>query len=354
MNAWQRLLFVFTAATHDELVLQLQYSLVERQILRGKLAQRINIEPHEKQRLIRFGKPLGSALKELIAIVSYRTFQRWLQPPSSTSPTRRIGRPPTAEEIRALVLRMARENAWGYTRILGELKKLGLACISRSTVVNILKAEGLETGPKRGEATWRDFIQRHASTLWACDFFSKKIWTTSGLVDCFVLFFIHVGSRRVYVGGLTTNPTHAWVAEQATNFTQHAAQQATKPTHLIRDLDGKFGPGFDVALKAAGIEPVPVGPRKPVLNAFAERFVLSIKSECLDHFIVLGEAHLKYLVSEFVDGSYNCTRPHQGLGNVPLAESYEPPLPQQPTRAQEVLCKERLGGLLKSYHLQAA
>jgi hypothetical protein len=123
---------------------------------------------------------------------------------------------------------------------------------------------------------------------------------------------------------------------------------------VIRDLDGKYSPDFDAALRAASIEPVPVGPRKPVLNAFAERFVLTIKSECLNHFVVLGEDHLRYLVDEFVDGHYNRTRPHQGVGNLPLAEGYEPPTPQAPSRAKEVLCEQRLGGLLKHYHLAAA
>src|SRR5207249_3046949 len=162
----------------------------------------------------------------------------------------------------------------------------GLAPISVSTVRNILKAEGLASGPQRGQGTWHEFIQRHAATLWACDFFTKKMWTMTGLVDCFVLFFIHVGTRRVYVAGLTTKPTHAWVAEQARNFALHAAQQSAKAAYLIRDLDSKFGPGFGAVLLESGITPIAVGPRKPLLNAFAERFVLSAKSECLDHFMV--------------------------------------------------------------------
>ena len=201
--------------------------------------------------------------------------------PSKHSKRRRLhklGRPATPAELRELVLRLASENAWGYKRIHGELKKLGLDSICVSTIRNILKEAGLETAPGRGQGTWRDFLQRHAATLWACDFFTKKIWSMFGPVDCFVLFFIHLESRRVYIAGLTTNPTHAWVAQQAESFCQHATSQPDKPAYLIRDLDGKFGPSFDATLKAHGIKPVPVGPRKPLLNSVAERWVLSIKT----------------------------------------------------------------------------
>ena len=110
------------------------------------------------------------------------------------------------DEIRELVLKLARENSWGYSRILGELKKLGVPKICRPTLVNILKAEGLDTGPKRGEGTWDEFIRRHAETLVACDFFSKTVFTANGFVQMFILFFIHVATRRVHLGGVSANP----------------------------------------------------------------------------------------------------------------------------------------------------
>jgi putative transposase len=137
------------------------------------------------------GKPLGPAINEPISIVSPRTFLRWLpaevRPPGRRTGPLRPGRPRTAEAIRELVVRLAGENAWGYTRILGELKKLGVRAICRSTVVNILRREGLDPGPQRGEDTWDDFLRRHAATLWACDFFAKPVWTFRGLVEVYVL-----------------------------------------------------------------------------------------------------------------------------------------------------------------------
>ena len=296
---WQSLFLLLGQATDSKLAPMLQYALVENKILRRKLPKGISVTSAERQRLLRFAKPIGVAIKQILSIVSYGTFRRWLQRPPATCPRQLTGRPLTVEAIRELVLRLARENpTWGYPRLHGELAKLGLASICESTIRNILKAEGIEPAPKRGEGTWHDFIHRNAATLWACDFFTKKICTMTGFVDCFILFFIHVGSRRVYVAGLTTNPTRAWVAEQAKNFAAHVSQQSEKPTHLLRDLDSKFGPGFDAALKERGIKPVPIGPRKPLMNSIAERFVLTIKSKCLDHFIVFGEGHLCQLAAE--------------------------------------------------------
>jgi hypothetical protein len=123
------------------------------------------------------------------------------------------GRPRTSDEVRELVLRLARETGWGYTR-LGELKKLGERKISRATVLNILRANGLEPGPKRGEGTWDEFLKRHASTLWACDYFSKRVWTPKGLVEMFVLFFIQVGSLRLHLAGITAQPDAVWMASR--------------------------------------------------------------------------------------------------------------------------------------------
>jgi putative transposase len=171
---------------------------------------------------------------------------------------------------------------------LGELKKLGVRKISRSTVVNILRQAGLDPGPKRGKGTWDEFIKRHAKTLWACDFFSKKVWTCRGLVDVFVLFFLHVGSRKVFVAGVTAHPDRAWVVQQARNFLLHTGEQADKPEYLLRDFDSKFMPEFDAVLQSEGVTVKRVGPRVPLMNALAERWVLSVRRECLDHFLGFG------------------------------------------------------------------
>jgi putative transposase len=246
---------------------------------------------------------------------------------------------------------LARENDWGYTRILGELKKLGARKICRSTVVNILRRHGLDPRPRHGEETWDEFVRRHAQTIWACDFFSKHVWTTRGRVEVYVLFFIHLGSRRVFLAGVSPNPDRAWVQQQAGNFALHGAEQACKPAMLLRDNDQKFGPEFDAVLEAEGVDVHRVGPRAPNMNAVAERFVQCVKVECLDRIIVFGEGHLRYLLDEFVTHYHQC-RPHQGIDNVTPAGPAPPePAPLDP---RHVVCQERLGGLLKHYARRAA
>lgn len=350
MTDWLPAFFLMLAkATDRELARQIHYLKTENRILRDKLPKRITVTAQERQRLLKYGKPLGAAIHALITIVSPRTFTRWLN--GETTPAKNgkpagPGRPKTPDDIRDLVLRLARENAWGYTRILGELKKLGVRKICRSTIIKILKDNGLDPGPRRGEGTWDDFIKRHATTLWACDFFSKKVWTMTGLVDVFVLFFIHVGSRRVHVVGMTANPDRAWMVQQARNMAMIFDQETVKPKYLLRDRDSKFVKEFDAILVSEGIEVTPVGVRAPNQNAVAERFVLSVKRECLDHFVVFGEAHLRHILSEYLI-YYHQHRPHQGLDNQPLSRTEL--VPSIVGSLGEVVCQERLGGLLRHY-----
>jgi putative transposase len=188
--------------------------------------------------------------------------------------TRTPRRPRTELDWRDLVLRLTRENAWGYTRILGELKKLGHGRICRSTVVNILKEVGLDPGPKRGENTGSEFIALHAATLWQCDFFSHKVLTWNGWRDYFVLAFIHVGSRRVFVSSATRKPNADWVGLQAVAFVKHLAEVGRSPakTLLFRDRDGKYSPPFDDALKTADVKVHKTPVRAPNMNAFIERW----------------------------------------------------------------------------------
>lgn len=343
------LLASLARATDRELARQVQYLKVENRILRDMLPRRLTITSRERQRLLKFGKALGAALKDIIGIVSPRTFRRWLQgenKPERATPRKQRGRPRTPADIRELILRLARENSWGYTRIHGELKKLGVR-VSRSTVANTLREAGLDPGPRRGEGTWDDFIQRHLETLWACDFFSTKVWTMRGLVEIFVLFFIHLGSRRVHLAGITAHPDSAWMAQQARNVALFFAEQPQRPRYLLRDRDSKFTRQFDSILASEGLKVTPVGPRAPNLNAFAERWVRSIKEECLGHFIVFGEAHLRHLVTSYVE-YYNQFRPHQGLGNRPLTAPAEAAASAAASPGA-IVCEARLGGLLRHY-----
>lgn len=187
MCGWiQSFLLMLSTASDKELARMVEYLQEENRILRSKLPKRITVTPQERRRLVRLGKKLGSKIRDLITIVSPRTFLRWVH--GESKPSGRVGQPGRKrkpDEIRELVIRLARENNWGYTRILGELKTLGIHSISRNTVKNILREEGLDPGPKRGKGTWDEFIKIHASTLWVCDFFTKPVWSMMGKVEMY-------------------------------------------------------------------------------------------------------------------------------------------------------------------------
>jgi putative transposase len=351
----QPLLLLLARVTDRQLAAAVQYLKVENEILRTRLPRRLTITTQEKQRLLKFGRPLGPRVRDFVSIVTPRTFLRWLNgdPPRTrtAAPPRPPGRPRTPEDLRDLVLRLARETGWGYSRILGELKKLGLGSICRSTVVNILKEAGLDPGPKRGEHTWAEFLAVHAATLWQCDFFTHKVLTWAGWRDCFVLAFIHVGTRRVFVCPCARKPDAAWVERQAATFVGHLAAIGQSPadTILFRDRDGNYAPPFDDALRAACVDVRKAPARRPHIMAFIERWGQSMWVECLDRMLALGETHLNHIVRSFVD-HYNTERPHQSLGNRPLPESGEPDPPLLPFPDRGVVCEQRLGGLLKHYH----
>jgi putative transposase len=286
-----------------------------------------------------------------VTIVSPRTFSRWLAGDAKPRPKpdtgRKPGRPRTPEDVRALVLRLGQETGWGYTRILGELRKLGVRNISRQTVVNILKEAGLDPSPERRRGTWADFCKRHAATLWACDFLGVKSVTAIGVVDLYLLAFIHIGSRRAFVSGITAHPDAAWVTQQARNATMQFAEWELPASHLLIDHDTKFVPGFDAVFAAEETEVKRVGPCAPNLNAHVERFIQTLRVELLDHFIVGSERHLRHLVTEYL-AHYNGERPHQGIGNVPLTSTGPDP-PEPLPFPSAVVCHERLGGLTKHY-----
>lgn len=344
-------LLLLAQAKDQDLHNYVQFLKAENEVLHAKLPKRITCTPEDRQLLLKGGKPLGAAIKNLISIVSPRTWSRWLKddeaPPQPVSEGRRgVGRPATPTELQELILRMACDNGWGYSRILGELKKLGLDSICRTTVKNILREHGFNTRPVRGQSTWGDFINRHKKTLWACDFFTKKIWTMTGMVEMYVLFFINVDSRRVHVAGMTAHPDRQWMIQQARNLSMFFADESVKPRFLVRDWDTKFVSEFDTILQADDIEIIRLPFRAPNLNAYAERWVQSVKSECLDHFMVFGEDHLRHLLKEYL-AYYHAERPHQAKDNLPLLGRRSENVPF--ARTAELVCEERLGGLLKHY-----
>jgi putative transposase len=357
-NIYRSLLLILAGATQRELARYVRYLKTENEILRSKLPARVVVTPRERNRLIRFAAKLGRGLNELVTIVHPDTLRRWIReerkgrkPP----PTKR-GRRPTAEQIRRLILKLAKDNGWGYTRILGELRKLCIRSVCRNTVKNILRANGIDTGPKRGLGTWDEFIKIHVATLWQCDFFTKRIVTPKGLRDAFVLVFLHVQTRRVFVTPATLHPNEAWVKEQAAAFLKHAKKAKLGADIVMHDRDGKFTATFDEVLKAGGLRVQRTPYRSPNTVAFVERFIQTIKYECLHFFVVFGERHLNYLIDSYI-AHYHEERPHQGLDNeLPVRRGYRRKTVDEPSSVplSEIGCKHRLGGLLKHYYSKAA
>jgi putative transposase len=340
------LLALIASASDCHLRRQVRYLKEENLILRARIPKQVHTRREERDRLLKFGLPLGPAIEELISIVTPSTFYRWRREAKRGKPS--VSKPRGKSQIlRDLVLKIARETGFGYTKILGELRSLGISRICRQTVKNILKQENIEPSPKRRRGTWDDYLKAHAETLWACDFFTKRAVTARGIVDLYVLVFMHLESREVVVSKSTRKPNSAWVVEQAQSFVRQTDHREHRPTILIHDRDTKFSDDFRSTLKDAGVECKKLPVRSPNLNARVERFVQTIKTECLDHFIAFGQDHLDYLVGEFVE-HYNEARPRSHRNHRPPRE--QTPVHQWETiRLEEVVCRERLGGVIKSH-----
>lgn len=341
------LFLVLMQATHAELARQVEYLRAENRILRAKLPRHITVTTQERRTLLELGRRVGTALRDLITIVHYDTFRRWAREQRRPQGPRRPGRPRKPEQLRRLVVRIASETGWGYARIHGELRKLGITDISHSTIATILKEAGLRPGPSRRSGSWDRFLRAHAETLWACDYFSKVAVTPRGLRTCYVLFFMHIQTRRVIACPATERADSAWSARQVAAFVDGARRQGfTAPGIVVHDNDTKLGGGFDGALAARGWRPKRIRVRAPKLNGYAERWVGSVKRECLDHFVCFGRRHLDHLVAEYLE-HYHAERPHKGLGNLRPCET------GPPATEGEVVCRERLGGVLRHYERAA-
>lgn len=214
--------------------------------------------------------------------------------------------------------------------------------MARSTIAKALKDHGVPPSPER-PTSWRTFLKAHANVIAATDFFTADVWTARGLVTHYVLFVIHHASRLVEIAGITPNPDAEFMAQVARNLTDPVDGFLRAIRFLILDRDSKFTAQFRRILKDAGVQIVTTTYQAPDMNAIAERFVGSIKRECLDKLVLFGQGHLRRAISEFV-AHYNRDRPHQGVGNVPLTNP-----DGEPSHGGEVVADERLGGLLRSY-----
>ncbi len=314
--------------------------------------RRLRFTNDQRRRLAAKGKRLGrKVLRELGAIVTPDTILRWhrelIARKYDGSAARTPGRPRVDTEVRQLIVEMAADNErWGYSRLVGELSKLGVV-VSRSSVRRILLEHGLGPAPERlKHMPWAKFLKVHWEGLAAADFFTIEVWTRVGLIRYMVLFVIDLPTRRVEIAGISLVPNGFWMEQIARNLVDEMAGFLRGKTHLIHDRDPLFTRGFRELLQSAGVTSVRLPPRSPNLNAFAERFVLSIKSECLNRLVILGERHLRRAIAEYVE-HYHHERTHQGLDNQVIEG-----VPEHGTGT--VTRRERLGGLLNHYYREAA
>jgi putative transposase len=325
------------------------YLIEENRILRGHLRGRIRLTDAERRRLAVHGHRLGRRrLRDIATIVTPDTILRWhrrLIARKWTYAKRRGGRPGVLAEIRRLVVRMAEENpTWGYTRILGALKNVGHR-VSRSTIARILKAHGIPPVPER-PTSWQTFLQAHWGAIGGADFFTTEVWTWRGLVTYYTVFVIDLASRRVQIVGSSPFPNDMFMRQVCRTLT--AADDGPLVGHrvLICDRDAKWSAPVRARLSESGIRVVQTPYQAPNANAYAERFVRSIKEECLDRMIPMGERHFRGTIAEYVE-HYHRERNHQGLDNALIEAS-----PHRPT-GQRIRRRPRLGGLLNYYERAA-
>jgi len=264
--------------------------------------------------------------------------RRWTYPAKGR---RRRGLDP---EVIDLVLRLARENPrWGYMRIVGECRKLGVR-VSATSVRTILRRHRLGPAPRRGGPSWTQFLRSQAAGMLACDFLTVE---TVGLTRLCVFFVVELHRRRVHLAGITAHPTGAWVTQAARNLLMDLDHHARRFRFLIRDRDGKFAAAFDRVLAAAGIDVLKTPPRAPKANAYAERWVRTVRTECLDWVLIWNRRHLERVLTIYVD-HYNAGRPHRGIDlNTPVASADPPPVNIEQLRHIERA--DVLGGLIHEY-----
>ena len=352
---WARILAYVTGTVDQELLLRNEYLAAENRILKAQLKARPRLSDAERAKLGEIGHRLGrKALDEVANVARPDTILAWYRKLvadkfDGSKARRGPGRPRVDRALEQLIVRMAKENPdWGYDRIVGALANLGYE-ISDQTVGNILQRHALPPAPERKHTTtWAAFIRTHLALLAGTDFFTAEVLTLRGLVTYYVLFFIHLESRRVDIAGITIHPDERWMQQMARNVTMQGCGTLRDCGYLLHDRDTKYTQSFRAIVASGQVEPLVLPAHSPNLNAYAERWVRSVKQECLSKVVLFGEHSLRRALSEFVE-HFHAERNHQGKGNVLLF-----PRDTDIPREGSVQCRERLGGLLRYYHREAA
>jgi putative transposase len=319
---------------------------------------RVILDPVERRRLMKVGAEVGHAVQDTLGIVSIKTYRQWLREEKGGRQPGKVGRPRLTKSLCELIVRLARENAgWGVRRILGELKKLAVK-VSRSSVRRVLVDEKILPDPDRhapqGVLTpWRKFIAIHMNVMVACDFFCKTVWTPLGKHVAYVLAFVHLGSRKVFLSPSTLNPTDEWMQQQARNASMWADEEGIDVRFLIHDRDCKFTEAFDEHFRRKDGGPVLTPYGAPIANCFAESWIGSLKRECLNLFFCFSLGQLDFIVQTYAE-YHNRFRPHQGLGNRPPGVLDDPPPQESGIDPMSVRRLSWLGGLLTHYERKAA
>jgi len=347
-----------------ELTLQNEYLLLENRTFKSKVPGRLRFTDEERRSLSEAALAMGrSLMKEVVSIVKPETILAWQRRLErrkwdySQRRRRGPGRPRTPGDIEALVCRLARENVWGYQRLRGELLKLSVT-LSKGCIADILRRNGLPPSPQRHGLTWQQFLSRHAEVMLCADLFTKEVWTFSGLRTAYVLFLLHLGTRRVVLADATFCPHGRWMGQMARNLLMSCEDFGIAPRFVLHDRDKLLIWDFDAVLTGAQTKVAKTPFRAPDANAHAERWVRSVTEECLDHLILVGMSSLQRALQVYRD-FFNAHRPHQGIDNQIPAEQAAREKPQDRAgriseRDLAVECEQFLGGLLNSYYRKAA
>ena len=342
-------LFHLSRRPDEELAVEIVMLRHEVAVLRRQVA-RPALRPSDRAVLAGLSRLL-SAPRRGRFFVRPETLMRWhrdLVRRHWTYARRQPGRPSVPAGTVSVILRLARENpTWGYRRVHGELARMGVK-LAPSSVWAVLRRHDIEPAPRRSGLTWAEFVRAQATTLLACDFFTVD---TVLLQRLYVLFFIEVGTRRVYLSGVTAHPVGEWATQQARNLSVHLADRYRASRFLVRDRDTKFTASFDEVFGSEGTKVIKTPVRSPRANAFAERFVGTARRECLDRLLIFNRRHLEQVLTEYI-GHYNEHRPHRSLGQRSPQQETEP-VPMSLVDPGRLRRRTRLGGLVHEYKLAA-